>query len=175
MKSGSNTPRLRRFTAVLAVIAALIVAALTPSLVVSLVLTQDTVDQVKPTEQATTIDVSDIDENGTVMYAVSPSYRQPGFEAESLTEALRGSDLIKVTFQDSDSSWYQVNHETDEECGLTLQLSSDDRYDVDTKTYVGYIRVEDGELESVTPTNINCALKFVEIETDHELEPVDLR
>ncbi|MXX93655.1 MAG: hypothetical protein F4Y63_09470 [Chloroflexi bacterium] len=174
MKSGSNAPRLRRFTAVLAVIAALIVTALTPSLVVSLVLTQDTVDQVKPTEQAKTIDVTDIDENGTVMYAVSSSYRQPGFETESLTEALRGSDLIKVTFQDSDSSSHPVNQGANEGCGLTLHLSSDDRYDAGTKTYVGYIRVEDGEPEAIISTNINCALKFVESETDYELEPVDL-
>lgn len=149
--------------------------ALTPAYIASLVLSDQLVEPIETNNQVANIDINDIDRYGTVMYTVSPSYTQPGFETESLMETLRGSDLIKVTVQDSDSSSYRMNHEANEGCGLTLHLSSDDRYDAHTKTYVGYIRVEDGEPETVTPTDIDCALKFVEIETDFELGPVDLR
>ena len=172
MKTTSNTHTLRRFASVLATVTVLALIALTPAYLVSLVLPGHLVEPIESTNQVANID---IDRNGTVMYTVSPSYRQPGFGAESLMETLRGSDLIKVTVRDSDSSSYRVDHEASEGCGLTLQLISDDRYDAGTKTYVGYIRVEDREFETVTPTNINCALKFVEIETDYDLEPVDLR
>ena len=158
MKSETKRSLLRVLKISTAIIA-LPIIALAPVYVASVILTDQVVETSEPTGHAANINIADIDRNGTVMYAVSPSYSQPGFETESLTEALLGSDLITVTFQDSDSSRYQVNHETDEECGLTLQLSSDDRYDADTKTYVGYIRVEDGELEIRHPNQHQLRLE----------------
>lgn len=165
--TSSNTP-LRRLAAILATTVILTLIALSPAYIASIVLQDQLVEPSESTEQVATINVTDIDRNGTVMYSytVSPSYTQPGFETESLMATIRGSDLIKVTVQDSDSSSYRVNHEASEECGLTLTLSSNDRYDANTDTYVGYVRVEDeGDETGDTRTGlINCTIKFIEMD-----------
>ena len=166
MKTTSSSTPLRRLAAILATTVILTLIALSPAYIASIVLQDQLVESLESTKQVATIDAADIDRNGTVMYTVSPSYTQPGFETESLMATIRGSDLIKVTVQDSDSSSYRVNHEASEECGLTLTLSSNDRYDADTDTYVGYVRVEDeGDETGDTRTDlINCAIKFIEMD-----------
>ena len=166
MKTTSSITPLRRLYAIIATMVMLTLIALSPAYIASMVLQDRFVEPIESTEQVTTIDVTDIDRNGTVMYTVSPSYTQPGFETESLMATLRGSDLIKVTVHDSDSSSYRVNNEASEECGLTLTLSSNDRYDADSKTFVGYVRVEDeGDETGSTRTDlIDCAIKFIEMD-----------
>ena len=61
----------------MAVIAALTVAALAPALVVSMMLTQNTLDHIDSTENAEVTDVTDVDPEATVMYTVSNSGRRP--------------------------------------------------------------------------------------------------
>ena len=178
MKSSSNTPALRRFTAVLAVIAALMVAALTPALVVSLLLTQDTVNQTEPTEQAANIDVTDIDENGTVMYTVSPP---EGFRSESDTDfpipadVLKDPDFIRITVSDDDNSHNFFESETRDDCSFTLHLRDDDRYDAKTGTYTGYLRVTDEETSKLERSDIesqeNCGLYIIYATSSTPINP----
>ena len=168
MKSASNTPILHRFAAVLAVIAVLMVAALTPVLVVSLMFTQHTVDQLEPAEHATTIDVTDIDENGTVMYTVSPP---EGLRSDSGTdlvvpaEVLKDADLIQITVSDDDNSHSFFESETQDDCSFTLHLRGDDHYDTETDTFTGYLRVTDEETAGFEGSDIegkeNCGLYVI--------------
>ncbi len=148
MYSTSQSSPSRRLFKVLVTAAALPLIALAPALLVSLVLTQGAVDHFEPIGHATTIDVTDIDENGTVMYTVSPpeGFRnEPDIDFTVPADVLKDSDLIRITVSDDDNSLSFFESENQEDCSFTLHLSDDDRYDAKTGTYTGYLRVTDEE------------------------------
>lgn len=165
MKSTSKTPKLRRFAAVLAVIAALMVTALTPALVISLVLTQDAGQQI---EHAATIDVTDVDSQATVMYTVSPSDGVPHDSDVDFTipaDILKDADLIKVTVSDDDNIHSFFESQTRDDCRFTLHLSDDDRYGAQTDTFTGYLRITDEETARMAGSDVeefqNCGLYVI--------------
>ncbi len=168
MKSTSKTPKLRRFAAVLAVIAALMVTALTPALVVSLVLTQDAGQQIEQSEHAATIDVTDVDSQATVMYTVSPSDGVPhdsDVDFTIPTDILKDADLIKVTVSDDDNIHSFFESQTRDDCSFTLHLSDDDRYSAQTRHFTGYLRITDEETARMAGSDVeefqNCGLYVI--------------
>lgn len=169
MKSTSKSPKFRRSASVLAVIAALMVAALTPALVVSLVLTQDGGQQIELSEHTATIDVSDIDTQATVMYTVSPPDGVPHDSDVDFTvpaDILKDADLIKVTVRDSDNIHSFFEAQTRDDCSFTLHLSDDDRYGAQkTDTFTGYLRITDEETARMAGSDIeefqNCGLYVI--------------
>ena len=168
MKYTSKSPEFRRFVSVLTVIAALMVAALTPALVVSLVLTQDAGQQIELSEHAATIDVSDIDPQATVMYTVSPPDGVPHDSDVDFTvpaDILKDADLIKVTVRDSDNIHSFFESQTRDDCSFTLHLSDDDRYGAQTDTFTGYLRITDEETARMAGSDVeefqNCGLYVI--------------
>lgn len=148
MKIVSGSPPIRRFAVVLAVIAALMVVALAPVLLTSLILTDQTVDLGESAEHAATIDVADIDENGTVMYTIRPpvGYSTPtNNDVPSPHSLLADADLIKVTIQDDDDLGSSLGHDSEDDCNFTFYLRSDDLYDDQSETFTGFIKLEDDE------------------------------
>ncbi len=59
-----------------------------------------------------------------------------------------------------------VQIEVNDECGLTLMFGSHDRYDAETETYVGHLRVRDDKSGSdrLSAELVNCSVLFMEIE-----------
>lgn len=148
MKTTSSSRPIRRFAAVMTVLAVLMVAALAPAMVVSLLL--------KLHSEIT--DVTDIDRNGTVMYAASPSNGNRGdididlILPPDFTGILQEADMIKVTVMDrgtekrTDLAAYSfVDDKVEDECSFTLNIKSNDRHDTQTDTYSGYIRISDDD------------------------------
>ena len=174
MKSQSTIQQqLRRFAAVLVVIAALTVVALAPALLASQLITQDGGESTATghIDHAASIDVADIDPDGNVMYKVSPPGGDRGnsdieFTVSSdFADILRDGDLIKVTVIDkgTDSTSHSfVDREMEEECRITLNLSSDDRSNHRTGTYSGYLRIKDDDTVFATGSDFehrdNCGL-----------------
>ena len=145
MHSGTNRPLLRAIKVVAAVFA-LAIIALAPAFVASVMLTDQTVEPEKPIENAAAIDVTDIDRDGTVMYTVSPS---EGFRSDSVTDfalpldVLKDADIIRITVSDDDNTHSFFESEMQDDCSFTLHLSDDDRFDAESDTFTGYIRVTD--------------------------------
>ena len=140
-----SSPSHRLFK-VLAVAIALPLIALVPAFLASQLLIQDTVEVIEPAEQAVTIDVTDIDPEGTVMYNISPPNGERDTSDNHITiphSLIGGSDLIKVTIQDGVTSSYWSDSELSNECSFTLFLRSDDRYDDETDSFTGYLKVTD--------------------------------
>ena len=139
-----NRP-MRRFSIVLSVAIALPVIAFAPAFVASLFVTDQTIET---TDKTAEIDVTDIDENGTVMYTVSPP---EGFRTDSRTDfkvpsdILNDADLIRVTVSDDDNTHTNLESETQKDCNFTLHLSKDDHYDAKTGSFTGYLRITDEE------------------------------
>ena len=126
-----SSPSSRLFKALTAAVA-LPLIALAPALLASLLLTQDTVQPDEPGEHATTIDVADIDPEGTVMYTVSPPNGSGGDSdiefvvLADMLEVIQNGDLIKVTVIDQGTDYgfsSSVDSELEEEgCLITLNL-----------------------------------------------------
>ncbi len=159
MKSQSTIQQqLRRFAAVLVVIAALTVVALAPALLASQLITPygGKSTATGHIDHAATIDVTDIDENGTVMYTVSPP---EGFRTDSRTDfkvpsdILNDADLIRVTVSDDDNTHTNLESETQKDCNFTLHLSKDDHYDAKTGSFTGYLRITDEETAKLEGSN----------------------
>ncbi len=154
MKTILNNSPIRRFAAVLTVMGAITVAALVPALVVSLVLTQNPVDQTEPAENAATIDVTDIDQNGTVMYTASPSDSDRGDASIDfilpldIGNIMDDGDLIKVTIEDrgtESTSDSFVDPELEGGCVFTLVISSEYGNDAPIDTVTGFARTMDDD------------------------------
>ena len=161
MKTILNNAPIRRFAAVLTVMGAITVAALAPALIISLVHTQDTVNQIEPSEPAATIDITDIDQNGTVMYAIVPlaDDSAPTDSSFSTPRALlKNSDLIKITIQDDEDPGKWLGDGAEDDCSFTLHLSDDDTFDNQSETFTGYIRVTDDNFNAQTDSleSENC-------------------
>jgi hypothetical protein len=162
-----NQP-LRRFANVLMISIALPIVALAPAYIASQLLTDHVVETADDTA---TIDITDIDQNGTVMYTVSPSNndrRTSDTDFKIPRSHLPDSDMIRVTIEDrgtvrvdgDSTSW--IDHELADECSFTLHLSSDDPYDDQSDTFTGYIRVADEDTFLMTGSDLdqreNCGL-----------------
>ena len=134
MNTKTRSNPLRRFVTVLTISIILPLIALAPAYFTSVVLTNQTAQIDESALHTAAIDVSDIDENGTVMYTVSP---HEGFQSDSDSDftapadILINADLIKVIISDD---------EIVDECSFTLHLSEDDRYDPKTGEFTGYLR-----------------------------------
>ena len=152
MKPETEKRLLPRLVKLSVAIVALPIIALAPAYLASVMLTDHTVELYESTEQATNIDVNDIDENGTVMYTVSPMDRNNDTDTDftlpaDIVDKLRDADLIKITITDegteSTSDGF-VGPKVDNECSFTLNLQSVDGHDARrTGTYTGYLRIED--------------------------------
>ena len=166
----------RRLFKVLAVAIALPLIALVPAFLASQLLIQDTVQPDEPTEQTTTIDVTDIDPEGTVMYTVSPSDGDGGdsdidiIVPADMVDVLQNGDMIKMTVIDQGTDYgfsSSVDSEMEEGCRVTLNLSSDYRFGHRTGTYSGYIRIKDDDTFTSTYTyddleqRENCGLRLI--------------
>ena len=130
---------------------ALMVATIAPVLIISLVLTQDPVEQIVPAENAATIDVTDIDQNGTVMYTVSPTDADVGFPNTDFTipqSVLHDADILKITIQDDEDLGKWLGDGSEVDCSFTLHLSDDDAFDNQSESFTGYIRVSDDYLDA---------------------------
>ncbi len=133
-------------------IIALPIFALAPAYLASVMLTIQPIELDESTEQATSIDVNDIDENGTVMYTVSPLDRNNDTDVDfampaDIADILQDSDLIKITITDAgteSTSHGFVDSKVEHECSFTLHLLSDDPHNArKTDSYSGYIRIKD--------------------------------
>ena len=150
MKSQSTIQQqLRRFAAVLVVIAALTVVALAPALLASQLITQDGGESTATghIDHAASIDVTDVDQDGTVMYTVSPPQDWPAdLEFDFPTGLLEDSDVIRLTISDQVSHPGLSKDSVEEECEFTLYFSDSDKHDEKTGTYTGYLRIRDDEM-----------------------------
>lgn len=128
------------------------IIALAPAFLASMVLTQDAAESNEASDYATTLNVTDINQNDTVMYTVSPSHRSfedaPGIATDVGAELLRDADLIKVTIYDEDLSTGWIGSDPDNECKFTLHFSDDDKQDRKFGTYTGYLRIRDDGLQA---------------------------
>ena len=121
--------------------------ALAPAFLASILLTQRTVEHDEANGSAATIDVTDIDQNGTVMYTVSPPQDAPAdFEFDIPSGLVEDADLIRLTISDKSSDSGLPEDLTADECKFTFYLSDSDEYDEKTSTYIGYLRINDDEL-----------------------------
>ena len=146
----SQSSASHRLFKVLVAAVAIPLIALAPALLASLLLTHDTVDPAEPTEHAATIDVSDVDPEATVMYAVSP-LGGDRYDSDvdfivpsDFEDTLRDEDVIKFTVIDkgTHSTTHRfVDPEMEDGCRIKLHLSSDDQHDERTGTYEGYLRI----------------------------------
>ena len=149
----------------MAVIAALTVAALAPTLVVSMMLTQNTLDHIDSTENAEVTDVTDVDPEATVMYTVPTQGGDP-YDSDvefilpsDFADTLRDSDMIKMTVIDQgtdkrtdSASDSLVDPAMEEGCRIKLNLGSDGQHDERTGTYSGYLRITDDGTLTATYT-----------------------
>ena len=178
MKSQSPTQQpLRRFAAVLVVIAALAVVALAPALLASQLITPDWGKSTATghIDHAATTDVTNIDPEATVMYTVSPSDGDSDIEiivSADMVDVLQDGDMIKMTVIDqgtdkrTDSNSYSfVDPQIEDGCRITLNLRSDDRFGRPTGTYSGYLRIKDDDSFTATYADHeqqeNCGLYFI--------------
>ena len=138
MKSQSTIQQqLRRFAAVLVVIAALTVVALAPALLASQLITPygGKSTATGHIDHAATIDVADIDPDGNVMYKVSPPGGDRGnsdieiIVSADMVDVLQDGDMIKMTVIDqgtdkrTDSNSYSfVDPQIEDGCRITLNL-----------------------------------------------------
>ncbi len=143
MKSETKRSLLRVLKIFTAIIA-LPIFALAPAYLASLMLIDQTVEPDEPSEQAATIDIMDIDRDGTVMYTVSQAedFRSDPFTDFTLTpDVLKDADIIRITVSDDDNTHSFFESEMQNDCSFTLHLSDDDRFDADSDTFTGYLRV----------------------------------
>ena len=163
MKPETQKRPLLRLIKVFTSIIALPLVALAPALVASLILTDRTVELDDSTEQVTTIDVTDIDPEGTVMYTVSPlnSYRGTSDSNMPTPRSLfEDADLIRVTIQDDDGPGSWLGHDSEGDCSFSLHISPDDPFDDQTNIFTGYIRVAEDDFfaHSDPEQQENCGL-----------------
>ena len=148
MKTIPSSTLLHRLASVLAMLVALPVVALAPALLVSLILIDQTVDVDESTEQATTIDITDIDPEGTVMYTIrSPMGHStpPNNDIPNPHSFLADADLIIVSIQDDDGPSSRLDQDSEDGCTFTLHISSDDSFDDQTDTFTGFIRITEDD------------------------------
>ena len=140
-----------RLLRVLVATATVTLLAIAPALLASLFVHQDTVNQIEPSEPAATIDVTDIDQNGTVMYTIIPFADDSAPTDSSLSTPhalLKNSDLIKITIEDDEDPSKWLGDGAEDDCRFTLRLSDDDMFDNQSETFTGYIRVTDDYLDA---------------------------
>ena len=161
-------------------IAALTVVALAPALLASQLITPDGGKSTATghIDHAASIDVTDVDQDGTVMYKVSPPGGDRGnsdieFTVSSdFADILQDGDMIKMTVIDqgtdkrTDSNSYSfVDPQIEDGCRITLNLRSDDRFGRPTGTYSGYLRIKDDDSFTATYADHeqqeNCGLYFI--------------
>ena len=149
MKHRLQKRLLLRVAKTLAAIVILPIFALAPVYVASVMLTDRQVDPNGSSEIFNKhVDVADIDENGTVMYTVSPhdGHRtNTGLDFTVPSDLLKDSDLIRVTVSSDDGEHSFFDAETNEDCHFTLHLT-DAQFDATkTETFTGYLRMTEEE------------------------------
>lgn len=140
-----------RLLKVLVATATVTLIAIAPALLASLFVHQDTANQTEPVEHAAAIDVTDIDQNGTVMYTIVPFADDSAPTDSSLSTPhalLKNSDLIKITIEDDEDPSKWLGDGAEDDCSFTLHLSDDDTFDNQSETFTGYIRVTDDYLDA---------------------------
>ena len=168
-----------RLLRVLVATATVTLIAIAPALLASLFVHQDTANQTEPMEHAAAIDVTDIDQNGTVMYTASPSDSDRSDASidfilpSDIGNIMHDGDLIKVTIEDrgteltSDSF---VDPEFEDGCVFTLRFSDEYRNDEPTETITGYVRTADVDTyvatySADTKQQLNlCGIYFIDVD-----------
>ena len=103
-----------------------------------------------------TIDVTDIDPEGTVMYTVSPpngDSESPDSHLAVPRSLLDDADMLHITIRDDDDPDSWLGQDSEGNCNFTLHFDSDDPYDEKTETFTGYIRVTDEETKAYDNLN----------------------
>ena len=141
-----KNPTLVRLVAVIGAMVALPIVALAPALLASLSLTHELAETDEESGYAAKIDVTDIDQNGTVMYTVSPPKGAPTDPKIDFPSILEDSDIIRLTITDRGTERRFSDELTEYECNFTLYLGDDDKWDEKTGAYTGYLRIRDDEI-----------------------------
>ncbi len=152
MNNPSQSSPSRRLFRVIAVAIALPLIALVPAFLASSMITQDATEPDDHIEQSVTIDVTDIDPEGTVMYTVIPPIDHPGspdaytIKRDAMQRALlEDPTSLHITIEDDEDPARWLGPDSEDICTFTLHLSSDDPYDDQSDTFTGYIRVTDDQ------------------------------